>query len=65
MILESERIHRIIHFRWKNLDKNIEDDERKRLSDDEGGSDDDNEDSEWRKQKIEREKFLQEQKAKV
>lgn len=55
----------MIFSRWKNLDKNIEEDERKRLSDDEKGSDDDIEDSEWRKQKIEREKFLQEQKAKV
>lgn len=51
--------------RWKNLDKNIEEDERKRLSDDEEGSDDNMEDSQWRKQKIEREKFLEEQRAKV
>lgn len=43
----------------------MEEDERKTLSDDEEGSDDNMEDGEWRKQKAEREKFLQEQRAKV
>lgn len=37
----------------------------KTLSDEEEGSDDNMEDIEWRKQKIEREKFIQEQKSKV
>ena len=43
----------------------MESDEIKTLSDEEEGSDDNMEDTEWRMQKIEREKFLQEQKAKV
>ncbi|MPC07772.1 Claspin [Portunus trituberculatus] len=67
MYLEDGELHgegRSRQFRWKNLDKRIENDEIKTLSDEEG-SDDNMEDSEWRKQKIEREKFLLEQKAKM
>ncbi|XP_050731399.1 claspin-like isoform X2 [Eriocheir sinensis] len=68
LYLEDGELHgqgRSRQFRWKNLDKNIEEDERKRLSDDDEGSDDNMEDSQWRKQKIEREKFLEEQRAKM
>lgn len=63
--ISCRKLNYIMYSRWKNLDKNIEEDERKRLSDDEEGSDDNMEDSQWRKQKIEREKFLEEQRAKV
>lgn len=67
LYLEDGELHgqgRSRQFRWKNLDKRMENDEIKTLSDEEG-SDDNMEDSEWRKQKIEREKFILEQKAKM
>lgn len=51
--------------RWKNIDDNDEN-ERKMDSDEEQNvGEEEVEDAEWRKQRYEREKFLQEQQAKV
>ncbi|XP_069171556.1 claspin isoform X2 [Procambarus clarkii] len=67
MYLEDGELHgegRQRQFRWKNIGDDTEDNEKKVLSDEEGGEDE-IEDAEWRKQKIEREKFLKEQRTKV
>ncbi|KAK8738737.1 hypothetical protein OTU49_003648 [Cherax quadricarinatus] len=67
MYLEDGELHgegRQRQFRWRNMGDDGDDNERKVLSDEEEG-DDEMEDAEWRKQRFEREKFLQEQRAKV
>lgn len=67
MYLEDGEMHgegRQRQFRWKNIDDNDEN-ERKMDSDEEQNvGEDELEDAEWRKQRYEREKFLQEQQAK-
>ncbi|XP_071549080.1 claspin-like isoform X2 [Panulirus ornatus] len=68
MYLEDGELHgegRQRQFRWKNVDNDSDDNEKKLQSDDEEGGDEEMEDAEWRKQRFEREKFLNEQRAKA
>ncbi|XP_042207503.1 claspin-like [Homarus americanus] len=67
MYLEDGELHgegRQRQFRWKNMGDDEEGNERKAMSDEEG-VEEEGEDVDWRKQRIEREKFLKEQKTKV
>ena len=51
--------------RWKNLDKNLGEDERRLEDSDKEDEEEDEETIKWRLQRIEREQFLKEQEQKV